>query len=203
METLKENENYRVRIVSDDSGEKPYDEGSVPILSRDFSYYRGEFEAVNEQGKQYEDVVTEAWNRFNRDGDLLARFLRIFYGAYSVMEDSSQYNAYLAFDTAAWRESVGLTDEFLESGPDADTFDRSKIAEGSLKEIMAWANGEVYGYVLERRFQTVTRYIDPVSGVDVREVEASDVWEEIDSCYGFYGWDAVKEAAEEAFQRFE
>ena len=47
----------------------------MPILSRDFSYYRGEFEAVNEQGKQYEDVVTEAWNRFNRDGDVLGRAL--------------------------------------------------------------------------------------------------------------------------------
>lgn len=199
METLKENENYRVRIVADDSGEKPYDEGSVPILSREFGSYRGQFEAVNTQGEEYAATVTDAWNRFNRDDDVLARWLRIFHGAYSVLWDSSQYNAYLAFDTAAWRESVGLTDEFLESA----TGDNSKIAEGSLNEIMAWADGEVYGYVLERRFKTVTRYIDPVSGVDVREVEASDVWEEIDSCYGFYGWDSVKEAAEEAFQRFE
>lgn len=200
METLKENENFRVRLVSDESGEKPYDEGAVPVLSRDFNYYRGEFEAVNDQARPYEDAVTEAWNRLNRDSDVLARYLRIFHGAYSIMEDSSSNCAYLAFDTAAWRESHGLTDEYLDAHP--DVLDRQKLAEGSLNEVMAWANGEVYGWVLERRLKVSKVYTDPVTGDEVRSSSGEVVWEEVDSCFGFYGYDMAKEAAEEAFEDY-
>jgi len=192
METLKENENFRVRLVADESYDKPYDEGAVPVLSRDFNYYRGEFEAVNDQAKPYEDAVTEAWNRLNRDSDVLARYLRIFHGAYSIMEDSSSNCAYLAFDTAAWRESHGLTDEYLDAHP--DVLDRQKLAEGSLSEVMAWANGEVYGYELEKKATGWVVFAD-----ENREDEAFTRWEVIDSCYGFYGYDVAKEAAEEAF----
>lgn len=195
METVKENENYRVRIVSDDSGEKPYDEGATPILSREFGSYRMEWKAFNAQGEPYADAVTEVYRRFDggRD-DTVARYLRIFHGAYSVAYDSSQYQQYLAFDTAAWRESVGFTDEFLESA----TGDNSKIADGSLTEVISWANGEVYGYVLERRVKSVTHRTDYATGRELAPVEV-DEWYEVDSCYGFYGWDSVKEAAEEAF----
>lgn len=200
METLKENDKVRVRIVSDDSGEKPYDEGSVPILARDFGY-RMQWEAFNEQAEEYADKVTEVYRRLNGDEDAIERYLRIFHGAYSVAWDSSQNGRYLAFDTAAWRESVGLTDEFLESGTDSETFDRSKIADGSLSEVMAWANGEVYGYVVEKleRFRRV--YVN-ADGVELPSQEVAPIeeeWQEVDSCYGFYGYDAVKEAAEQAF----
>jgi hypothetical protein len=168
----------------------------VPILSRDLSYYRGAFEAVNEQAKPYEEVVTEAWNRLNRDSDVLARFLRIFYGAYSIMEDSSSYCAYIAFDTAEWRETHGLTDEYLDAHP--DVLDRQTLAEGSLSEVMAWANGEVYGYTVERRLNVSKVFTDPVTGDEVRS-SSGEVWDTVDSCFGFYGYDVAKEAAEEAF----
>jgi len=197
METLKENDNFRVRLVNDESGEKPYDEGAVPILSREFRDYRGRFEAVNAQAEDLEEVITDAFNRLNRDSDVLARYLRIFYGAYSVMEDSSDNCAYLAFDTAAWRTEHELTDEYLDAH--TDVLDRKTLAQGSLNEVMAWANGEVYGYIVEKKFQTFTRYIDPVTGLEVRD-EDGEEWIESDSCWGFYGYDVAKEAAEEAFE---
>jgi hypothetical protein len=200
METLKENENFRVRLVNDESGDKPYDEGAVPILSREFGDYRGRFEAVNAQAEDLEGVITDAYNRLNRDSDVLARYLRIFYGAYSVMEDSSSNCAYLAFDTAAWRTEHELTDEYLDAH--TEVLDRKTLAQGSLNEVMAWANGEVYGYVLERRYirNRAESFKNPVSGEIVRvTVDESPVWESVDECYGYFGYDVAKEAGEEAF----
>lgn len=196
LDIVKENENYRVRLEYDDSGEKPYDEGAVPILSREFRGYSYRFEGVNEQGKAYEDAVTDAWNRFNHDDDVLARWLRIFYGAYSVIWDSSENNAYLAFDTAAWREKVGLSDEWMNY----HLLDRQTLAEGSLSEVMAWANGEVFGWILERRLVTHTTHKDPVTGETVKELESED-WEVMDSCWGFFGDKYAREAAAEEFDR--
>lgn len=197
METLKENENYRVRIVSDESGEKPYDEGSVPILYRAFRSYRMEWVAFNDQAEEYAAKVTEVYRRFDGEEGTVERYLRIFHGAYSVAFDSSENNRYLAFDTAAWRESVGITDEWLDRDSDIK-LDRQKLADGSLTEVMAWANGEVYGYVLEarREYAPVYRTHD---GTVAEYGESIYEWQEVDSCYGFYGWDSVKEAAEEAF----
>lgn len=197
MDIVKENENFRAYLVNDDSADKPYDEGAVPVLVRYFHDYRGSFEAVNDQGEDYAFAVTEAYNRMNRDMDLVARYLRIFHGAYSIMEDSSSEGAYLAFDTAAWRETVGLTDEYMSTVP-KDVLDHEKLAEGSLNEIMAWTNGEVYGFIVEKRFETSKTLTDPVSGVQSSVKDGSE-WIEVESCYGFYGDQYAREAAEEAF----
>lgn len=196
LDIVKENDSYRVRLEHDDSGEKPYDESAVPILAH---YWRGSgyrFEAVNDAGKEFEDLISELYNRFDNHEEVIERFLKIFLGAYSVEWDSSQEARYLAFDTAAWRAHVGLTDEWL----DAHTMERGKLAEGSLTEIMAWANGEVYGWILERRLTTYTTYKDPTTGETVRETESED-WEQVDSCWGYYGDKYAREVATEEFDR--
>lgn len=197
MDIVKENENFRAYIVHDESADKPYDEGATPILSREFGRYGG-FSAVNDQASGYVDMVNEAWNRLNRDDDVLARFLRIFYGSKSVLWDSSSNYAYLAFDTAAWRETVGLTDEYM-STVGADVLDPETLAEGSLNEVMAWANGEVYGYIVERRMIAYTTLTDPVTG-DQASTRTGSTWEEIDSCYGFYGYDYAAAEAKDVFE---
>lgn len=196
LDIVKENENYRVRLEYDDSGEKPYDENAVPILSREFGGYRRHWEAVNENAEDWAGIINDAYQRFNYDDDVLARWLRIFHGSYSIMWDSSENNAYLAFDTAAWRETVGLTDEWMN----LHKLDRQTLAEGSLTEIMAWANGEVFGWILERRLVTHTTHKDPTTGETVKELESED-WEVMDSCWGFYGDKYAREAATEEFDR--
>ena len=196
-DTVKENDNFRARLEYDDAADKPYDEGAVPILSREFNRYRYVFEGVNEQGKAYEDAVSDAWNRFNHDDDVLARWLRIFHGASSVLWDSSSNYAYLAFDTAEWRETHGLTDEWM----DAHEMDRGELAKGSLDEVMAWANGEVFGFIVERRVKTSTIRTDAVTG-DVLGTVEGEAWEEVDSCWGFYGRESAEDAATEAFDSY-
>lgn len=190
--TIEENDNLRVRLEHDDSGEKPYDEGAVPILSRPFRY--GRWEAVNDQANDYVSLLNQLQDEFEED--VIDRFIRIFLGAYSVMRDSSENNFYIAFDTAEWREHVGLTDEWL----DRPGNDRTELAKGSLTEVLAWANGEVYGYILERRVLTHTTYTNPVTGETIRELDGED-WEQIDSCWGFYGWEYAEQEAKEEFQR--
>lgn len=197
LDIVKENDNYRVRLEYDDSGEKPYDEGAVPILSRGFRGYGARWEAVNDQAEGLTGLLNELWQRF--DEEQVERFLRIFLGAYSVEWESSDNCRYLAFDTAEWREKVGITDEWLNRESDIKQ-DRSKLAEGSLTEILAWANGEVYGWILERKLTTYTTYKDPTTGETVRETESED-WEQVESCWGYYGDEYAREAATEEFDR--
>lgn len=194
---VKENDNYRVRLEHDESGQKPYDEGATPILSREFrSYGSRRWEAVNDAGEDFTGILNEIYQRFEDEEAIIERFAKIFLGAYSVEFDSSENNRYVSFDTAEWREKVGLTDEWLSTSD----LDRTKLAEGSLTEIISWANGEVYGYIVEKKFSTVTTYIDPESGEEVRE-EEDEEWIEVEdgSCWGFYGYDYAKEEAEGAF----
>jgi hypothetical protein len=194
LDTVKENDNYRVRLEYDDSGEKPYDEGAVPILSREFGRYSRRWEAVNDQADEYVSLLNALEERFEEDD--IERFLKIFLGAYSVMFDSSENNRYIAFDTAAWREKVGITDEWANR-PD---FDRSKLAEGSLSEIISWANGDVYGFIVERADRFETRYYP--NGSETPDIETGVTWRVVDSCWGFFGREYAEEAATEAFDSY-
>jgi hypothetical protein len=193
---VKENDNFRVYLEADDSGEKPYDEGAVPILSREFRGYGARWEAVNDAAEEYSGLLNALQERFNDEE--IERFIRIFLGAYSVKWDSSDNCRYLAFDTTAWRGHVGLTDEWL-ARPESDPSD---LAAGSLSEVISWANGDVYGYVLERRVVTHTVVKDATTGEVIREDDDEFVWEVIDSCWGFYGYQYATEAAEEVFESY-
>jgi hypothetical protein len=188
---VEENDNYRVYLEADDSGEKPYDEGAVPILSREFRGYGARWEAVNDAADEYTGLLNALEERFNEDE--IERFLRIFLGAYSVKWNSSDNCRYLAFDTAAWREHVGLTDEWLAL-PESDP---TELAAGSLSEIMAWANGDVWGYVLEKRTKGWVVFEE-----EDREDEAFERWETVDSCWGFYGHEYATEEAKSIFESY-
>jgi hypothetical protein len=199
LDIIKENENYRVRLVLDEYPEKPYDEGATPILSREFHGYGARWEAFNEAGEGFAHALNELFDRFGRqDGEeVVERYLRIFHGAYSVTWDSSEYNRYVSFDTAEWREKVGLTDEWLN----AHSTERDKLSEGSLKEVMAWANGDVYGYIVEKKLSTYKTYTDPQT-LEVVTEEEDEEWVEVEdgSCYGFYGREWAEESAVDAFE---
>ena len=186
LDIVKENDTYRVRLEREDYAEKPYDDGATPILSREHRY--GRWEAVNSQAEEFTGLLNELYDRFEED--VIERFIRIFLGAYSVEWDSSSNCRYLAFDTTAWREHHGLTDEYM-SGVDA--IDPTKLAEGSLEEIIAWADGEVYGYILEKKKPWTKVYEDE------DEDEAGFDWEVVESCWGFYGEKYAREEAESVF----
>lgn len=77
--------------------------------------------------------------------------------------------------------------------PDAETWEGmepKEIIAGHLSELAKWMNGEVYGYIVERRI-TGTKIYDN----DVAEPEPFEEWVEEDSCWGHIGIEWATQAA--------
>jgi hypothetical protein len=203
LDIIGETDTYRVRLELDEYPEKPYDEGATPILSREFRGYGARWEAFNEAGEDYAYILNRVRDEVPGDEEEnIERFLRIFHGAYSVTFDSSEYNRYVSFDTAEWREKMGLTDEYMES-VGKDTLDPSKLSEGSLTEVLAWAEGDVYGIIEEKKLnrKSETVYTNPATGEEVRTEETDEeVWEVEESVWGYYGRKYAEEEAKSIFE---
>jgi hypothetical protein len=183
LDIIEESDGYRVRLELDDSPEQPYDDGAPPIFQLDgdrSDYIKGySAEAFNKQAEPYLDAF-RSFESTGRQLELFERYLRIFHGTLSVQDWHVGYSgeyAYLAFDTAAWRESVGAPE--------------TVAAEDYLSEVRAWAEGDVYGYIVERFREYTKTYNDG-------RVEEGEEWELVDSCYGYYGRQYAEEAAREA-----
>lgn len=198
-DVVEERDGYRVRLEHDDSPEQPYDDGAVPILT--VERYR-QVEAFNSQAEDYVHAVTEILDR--HDYETLERFVKIFYGAVKMdrwYSDGLQGH-YIAFDTAAWREKVGAPEDRLKD-------------EDYLSEVRAWAEGEVYGYIVEKHLHYTKTYAE-----DPEYSEEGDEWAEVQetgyvfnkthngydaikmgvSCWGFYGREYAEQAAREALE---
>lgn len=173
---------YRAKIVVDEDAQKPEWDGMVPILQIDSRGYGSYFaEAFNEQAEPYVDA-------FNRLSDLVAgngyiyenfeRYMRIFHGSVNV----DSYNVgtvreygYVGFDTAEWREKMGCTAEQMKD-------------EKILYDLEAWASGDVWGVVIEKRVKWST---------DDDDFEDMDTWELVESVWGYYGHKYAEESARE------
>lgn len=193
LDIIEEQGNYRVRLDLDDCPDKPYDEGACPVLQVGFRRYGGrEVTEFNEQAKGWGDIFEEIDRRFEDTEGVFERYLRIFYGTKSFEVDSSDNYRYIAFDTAEWREQAGLTEEWAAKY----SIDTEHIAKGSLDEVIAWANGEVYGYIVEKQVEGTKTYTDE----DMDDEEFVE-WVEVDSCWGHYGREWAEQAAKDALEQ--
>ena len=195
---VEERDGYRVRLEYDDSPDKPYDDGAVPILT--VERYR-QVEAFNSQAEDYVHAVTEILDR--HDYDTLERFVKIFYGAVKMDRwySTGLQGYYVAFDTAAWRETVGAPVDRLKD-------------EDYLSETRAWAEGEVFGYIVEKNVHYTKTYAeDPSYNEEGEEwVQVQDTgyvsdgkggWQHVSmpvACWGFYGQEYAEQAAREALE---
>lgn len=191
-ETIAESDGYRVRLELDDSPEFPYNDGATPILRIGGDYYsHGDAEEMNKQAAEFGD----AWDRLSHVArnnahhrEIFERYVRIFHGATKVQywnEGVSNEYGYVAFDTAAWRESMGITDlEALE-------------AEDLLSEVRSWATGDVYGYIVEKQLHYTKTYLE-----DPDYNEEDTEWVDVDdgACWGFYGHEWAEQAARQALE---
>jgi len=120
------------------------------------------------------------------------RWLKAFHGATVVETWHSGDAWYLAADTAKWRETVGVTPELI----------RQQAERGSLmSEYKAWVQGDVYGYVIERRTVAYTTVVDPADG-HVIGSRHEDEWVEADGLWGLYGHEYAVKTAEEDFDSY-
>jgi hypothetical protein len=202
LDIIEERDGYRVRLEYDDSPEQPYDDGATPIFTIERSGYGEHVEAFNRQAEPYVDAVSEMMSRFGLEE--LERFARIFYGAVKFeswySEGISGY--YVAFDTEEWRAEVGVTPEILKDGG------------YYLTEVRAWAEGDVYGYIVEKNVNYKKVYDDPEmededgeEWVEVaeqgttgkRDAEGNIIYFSMPvSVWGHYGREWAEQAAREA-----
>lgn len=180
-EVLEERDGLRVVLVYDDDSGGPYNDGSTPLYRIIPGPWRAEqiTSATSYVTPAELDRAVQLWAN---DLDMLKRFLRIFHGTTSFEAWDSRGNGggdyvYVTFDTAHWREAMGLT----EPG--------AVIAD--MNEWRCWVEGEVYGYQVE-------------ASVDWNRADGQPgemaTWEEVTACYGFYGLDYAQQEARAAFE---
>jgi hypothetical protein len=182
-DTLIETETLRVRIVRDDHPEEPYDDGSSPILRYEASR-AGDARAVQQVTAitSYEvadDIIDALIDA--ESGELFEAYLRDHHGVTQVVWFTDHPVTYVSFDPADWRERMGLTDDHLAAHPDVQVV--------NVDEYRAWLEGECYGYVLEE----LQLWRNEQTGSKREE------WEQVDSCWGFYGSEYVEQEARRVF----
>lgn len=170
---------YRVRLVRDAYADEPYNDGGSPILrfevARAWPWCRAE-QVTEITSHVVDDQIIEALTRWWDRCDNFERYMRIFHGTTGIewYAPSRSGAEYVSFDTSAWRAEVGA---------EAGAVDMS--------EWKAYCDGDVYGYVVERRVPWTRDGEDPTEVVMV-------TWEEVDSLWGHYGIEYAEKSAREA-----
>lgn len=186
LDIIEERDGYRVRLEVDTDPLSPDDsDAMVPVLRLDSEgYYGTRAEAFNNQANDFESAYNHFAEFANRRAlEVFERYVRIFHGATKVDTWNvgiTQEYGYLGFDTAEWRERVGADPENLKD-------------EDLLSEVRAWATGEVYGVIVERRVTGTTVF-------DAEDLEDEDMqrWDEVEAVWGHNGREWAKQAAKEA-----
>lgn len=186
--TLIETATHRLRIVDTEHAESPDFDFQGQIIRQDGR----RFEAFHRDAARdsLADEIRVAWDRF-MDMDLIERYLRIFFDVvgfdYFDLRDGriicvvtlAELRAWGFKDVEAWREKNG----------------GDPVAVGILKPWQAWVDGDVFGYIIEEKVRTA-RLDDHDQPIMPTVTEG---WDEVDSCYGFYGTEDVEQAAREQF----
>lgn len=143
---------------------------------------------ITPKGQRYIDVdknggpLQEAWDYFAEradGGDLFIRWARIYHGA-TVIEDSPHDGA---------RSFWYLMPGDAEGIPDPKAF-----IENDLQEYRSWAEGDVYGYVIEKSVMW--------QRTETAESETMITWEETDSCWGLVGREYAEGEARQSFEPY-
>ena len=123
--------------------------------------------------------LTHAWDRFRyspnyaRRVDMFARYVRMTGGhAYVYSPERGPYRVF-----------------YLPAEHVADVRDPAAYLKSVATEYEAWATGDVHGYIIE-------------AAVTWSSPGRPDMttWEEIDSCWGFFGWVYALTCAGEAWE---
>lgn len=182
-EIVEESGDYRAVIRIEEGAEKPEWDGMTPVLQIDTNYGGGyKAEAFNPQAENFVhafNVLSDLYNGNGYQYEVFERYLRIFHGTTKVEAHNigrTREYGYLAFDTAEWREEMGVGESFE--------------SEDILHDIRAWAEGDVWGVGLEKRVRWST---------DEEDYEDMDTWEEDAEgfVWGFYGQEYAEQQARE------
>ena len=165
-ETLETSGNFRVQLVRDDYPDEPYDDGASPLIRLEYRYgWSAEHVMTGGRPTDADRYIEDAAARCGTNFGLLTRYLIAYHGATKVEWWHSGDFWYITYDSAAWRAHVGAPE-----------------GSANLDEYRAYCEGDVWGWVVEKR---VTWHTDD------DEYDDRDSWEHVDSCYGYYGSDGA------------
>jgi hypothetical protein len=171
-EVLETTDNLRVVLVADEYADEPYDDGQSPLLQLDIRYSgnRAEHKMVGARPTDNDARIEEAACRWGSDLDKLEKYLRAYYGATQVETWHSGSYWYITYDTTEWREYTG-----------------APVNSVSMDEWRAWCEGDVWGWTIQKH---VTWHTD-----DPDYDEDRNSWEDVESCWGYYGHDYAESEA--------
>lgn len=188
---------WRVRLVTDESPDEPYNDGSVPLWRVEHSGLGWRTEQVKVTSFDAVDVrMSDAVNRFGgATKEILSRWLRAYHGV-TIVEHWHSGNAwYIAADDEAWRKEMGVSSEQITE----------EYSEGGslMPEYKAWCAGDVHGYVIERRVVAYTTIVEPADG-EIIGTRKDEEWipDEDGTVYGLYGYKYAVEEAERALDEY-
>ena len=181
-ETLEQTDTLRVRIVQDDDASNPREE--YDHLGSVVSVPSARYHPVDRHGGELESAWHRLWDRYDSENgvEIFQRYARIYHGAHTLYDANGSPEAvwYILPDAIA-QEQIS---------------DPAALLAGERDEYRAWANGEVYGYVIERRV-TWTAVDDPDD-----QYPDHDTWEHIDSVFGYIGYEYAAESARLGYAHF-
>lgn len=173
-EVLEDKGTMRVSVVLEEGPAEP--ENESPLLRQD-SCRHDECHRVEHvgwsDGYPCSYRVEAAARKWGVDSPLFEKYLRAFHGVTKMTFYRNSDYVYVTFDDKSWRDSVGAPE-----------------GSGNLDDYEAWCEGDVYGYVIERK-ETWHAESDP-------EITMT-TWEEDEASWGIYGYEYAVEAAKEAF----
>lgn len=205
MDVIDEHQGYRIGLIHVPYSDPPYDEGSTPIVRFAIGLWKGTFDVEQVTSGTTHTVnerILDAMDTFGGAEDneraLFERYMRIFHGSRSFQWASTDEWQYVTFDTQAWRDQVGITEEYLQRQREVHGVDPEGSGFANMDEYLAWCEGEVYGWAIERK----QRWLPVDDDDEITSLTDMTTWEEEDSCYGYYGHDVAMGAAEQAFNDF-
>lgn len=184
MDILETAGRYRVRLeIQQDS------ESANPRTDQDCNLTN----VITPKGQRYIDVdenggpLADGWERIeDRYVDavpVFTRWARLFHGA-TVIEDRPH--------DGAWSLWYLMPDKAAET-----PWEPKRVIELEIDQYRKWAEGEVYGFIIEKDVTRIPRDAEDREDPDLDDETRE--WEHVDSCWGHIGREDAEEAAREAF----
>lgn len=180
LDVMVQEGSLRVRLVPEDCREQPDWDGQSYVWGINSSYYRTDVTHLHSDGAYGKNknvpsvhhALVDAFARWGHDLDTVERYVRMFYDvvSFDFIQPYNDPYIYLAITTRDLAVSWGCE-------PDAETVRQS--AKDTLDSWRQYAEGDVYGYVVESRVRWTNDQND----------DEMDTWEgtEDGSLWGLYG----------------
>ncbi|MEV5136277.1 hypothetical protein AB0K71_15595 [Streptomyces syringium] len=167
---------FRVRLVPDECATNPREDFDHRAHVITIDTHLGHYAPIDKDGGPLAGAWDRvSWNR-RRGIDIFTRWAGIFHNA-------------IVIESRPKRGPVSLWYLLREDAEDLGMLPEAYL-DAERAEYEAWAEGDVYGYVVEEAVDWLRADVD----------EAMTTWEEVDSCWGHYGYDWAASAARAALR---